>query len=56
MALLMLLLTAWVALGIAVLLLLNLAKWMTRDVAPTPADPPPVEHSLQTREPARRSS
>lgn len=45
MALLMLVLTVWFALGVGVLLLLNLAKWVFRSFAPKPAGHRLVEHS-----------
>jgi hypothetical protein len=53
MALMMLLLTAWVALGVAVLLLLNLAKWAMRSFVPAAPALRPVDHS---RAPANRAS
>ena len=53
MTLLMLLLTDWVALGVAVLLMLNLAKWAWRNYVPRPPGVRTVEHS---REPAGSAS
>ena len=45
MALLILLLGVWFALGVGVLLLLNLAKCVFRSFAPMPAGYRSVEHS-----------
>jgi hypothetical protein len=58
MALLMLLLTVWFALGVVVLLLLNLAKWAFRSFAPAPAPTAirPAEHAWRAPEAVKRAS
>lgn len=53
MAPLMLVLTVWIALGVGVVLLLNLTKWAFRTFAPKPSGDNLVEHSGRAPEEAK---